>query len=221
MGSEAIYLVEGGEEFGEWERAVGISVMGVGIGGGGVFCFDLGKRGGSLGREGFKEQWIEWLRTTFRDQVSEVFVKVFLASTEMRIDRIVELDNGLDSRLGSGERQRSREAGQRFLEGKAGMQRAPQWRKYAHHVGQGECPGHVATVFALQAALYHLPLLSALSAYVYFEWHSAVKDLGKNGGLVGEQASKRLFLQLYPESMAIVCEVFGRNLQDWRAISGE
>lgn len=221
MGSEAIYLVDGEGGAGELERAIEISVMGVGGEGGGTFCCDLEKGGGPVGREGFKEQWLEWLQATFRDQVSEVFMRVFLASTEMRIDQIVDLDNSMDSRLGEGASQRSREAGRCFLEGKAEMQRAPQWKKYACNVEQGKCPGHLATVFALQATLYHLPLLSALSAYVYFEWRSSIKNLGKSGGLAGEATSLQWFLQQYPESVAVVREVFGRNLQDWRAISGE
>jgi hypothetical protein len=221
MGSEAIYLVEGEGEFGELERAIGISVMGVGIEGRGTFRCDLGKGVGADGPVEFREQWLVWLQATFRDQVSEVFVKVFLASTGMRIDQIVELDNGLNSRLGMGENQQSREVGRWFLDGKTEMQRAPQWKKYACKVEQGMCPGHLVTVFALQAALYHLPLLSALSAYVYFEWRAAIKNLGESGGLAGERTSPRWFLQQYPESMAIVREVFGRNLQDWRAISGE
>lgn len=217
---DPIYLVDGEEVFGEVERAIGISVMGVGGAGGGIFSLTFEKVEGSDRLVEFKKQWLKWLRNTFRDQLSEVFVKVYLASTEMRMGRIAELDKKLGQRLSVEESERSREAGVLFLEGKSEMQRAPQWQKYARCVEQGECPGHVVTVFALQASLYHLPLLSALTSYVYFEWRAGVVALGKDGNSANLEVSPQCFHDEYGESVAVVREIFARDFQVEQSIFG-
>ncbi len=206
--SESIYLVDDAKSIDEMERAIGISVMGVDGDGGGVFSYQPGEGQTSSDAMEFKEQWLRWLREVFRDQLAETFIKVYLASSEMRIRRMVELDNQLDQRLSLEERERSRQAGSWFLEGKSEMQRAPQWQKYARCVEHDECPGHVVTTFALQAALYHLPLLSALTSYVYFEWRSGLRSFVKTGGSPKVQATPQRFHQQYPESMDMVREVF-------------
>jgi DNA gyrase/topoisomerase IV subunit A len=41
-------------------------------------------------------------------------------------------------------------------------------------IAAGDSPGHLVTVFALQTALYHLPLASALAAYAWFELESGL-----------------------------------------------
>jgi len=201
-------LVDDAESTDEMERAIGISVMGVDGDGGGVFFYQTGEEQASSDAMEFKEQWLRWLREVFRDQLAETFIKVYLASSEMRIRRMVDLDNQLDQKLSLEERERSRQAGIQFLEGKSEMQRAPQWKKYARCVEQGECPGHVVTTFALQAALYNLPLLSALTSYVYFEWRAGLRSFVKTGGSPQVKATPQCFHQQYPESMVMVRDVF-------------
>jgi len=218
-GSDSIYLVNGEEGFGETERAIGISVMGVGGDGGGIFSLHCETSEESDDIVAFNKLWRKWLQETFQDQLSEAFVKVYLASSEMRIDRIVELDNELDECLSDEGRLRSREAGAWFLEGKSKMQRAPQWQKYARYVNQGECPAHVVTVFALQASLYHLPLLAALTSYVYFEWRAGIKTFGKNGHIGKIDTSAECFHENYPESLNLVREVFASDFQKERSIT--
>jgi len=217
--NDSIYLVDGDKAFGEMERAIGISVMGVGGEGGGLFSNQIEGNLNSGDLVEFKKLWFEWLREKFRAQLSEVFVEVFMASTEMRIDRIAELDLELNQRLSDEEQKKSRQAGSWFLEGKSDMQSAPQWQKYARCVEQESCPGHVITVFALQASLYHLPLLSALTSYVYFEWRAGLLAFAKEGKNVNVELSAQSFHEKYPESMEVVREVFSRNFQAERSIS--
>jgi len=217
---EPIYLVDGKDVFGEVERAIGISVMGVGGEGGGIFSHIFEKAQAPADLTEFKKEWLKWLRKTFRDQLAEVLVNVFLASTEMRMGRIAELDKELGQQLSVEESKKSREAGTWFLQGKSTLQRAPQWQKYARCVEQGECPGHVVTVFALQAALYHLPLLSALTSYVYFEWRAGMVAFGKEGNLANLDVSLQCFHDEYGESVEVVREVFARDFQVERSISG-
>lgn len=216
---DPIYLVDGDKAFGELERAIGISVMGVGREGGGLFSHQLKGELNSGGLKGFKKIWLQWLCDSFRDHLSESFVKIFLASTEMRIDRVVELDNDLNQKISRDLCSQSKLAGAWFLEGKSEIQRAPQWQKYARCVEQEECPGHLITVFALQASLYHLPLLSALNSYVYFEWRAGLSAFEREEGKVNAKMSAESFHDDYSESMEVVREVFARNFQAQRSIS--
>lgn len=193
------------------ERVIGISVMGVSVTGGSIFS--------PTSREGrdpddfseFRASWLEFLEKSFRDQLGRVFVEVYTAATEMRIRRVTELDNELEQVLSAGEAQRSKATGHCFLEGKSAMQRAPQWQKYARSVERGESPAHVVTVFALQAALYHLPLLSALTAYVYFEWRSGMEVFMEDEGQSTKKLSLQYLQQDYPECVKVVREVFERS----------
>lgn len=222
--NKSIYLVESESAFGEMERAIAISVMGVGADGGSIFSPLPGmkkarKEGGLSDLQAFKQSWQEWQQYSFREFLAETFVEVYTASTQMRIRRIMNLDKKLDSQLSGAEVKRSREAGRCFLEGKSEMRRAPQWQKYARAVEQGTCPGHVVTVFALQSALYHLPLLPALTSYVYFEWRAGMgvflshREQDEQGKQEVQELSLQCFQQEYPESMCVVREVFGGGAQ--------
>lgn len=201
-------MVDGEGGLGEMERVIAISVMGVKAKGGSIFSPNLKKGLSPEGLAEFRESWIEWLRQSFQQHLGKTFVEVYMASTEMRIRRITNLDRNLDQSLSAEASNRSQRAGSWFLEGKSEMQRAPQWKKYADCVCRGECPGHVITVFALQSALYHLPLLSALTAYVYFEWRVAMGIVMEESDLPKKELSLRWFQQEYPESMGILREVF-------------
>ena len=71
-------------------------------------------------------------------------------------------------------RTRSLIAAEAFLKGKSEMRAHREWRRFVDRVAEGHSPGHTTTLFALQCALYHLPLSSALSAYVWFELESGL-----------------------------------------------
>lgn len=218
-GNESIYLVDGETGDDEVERVIGISVMGVNGAEGGVFSFHFEEGRDAADLVEFKKQWVGWLGEMFRDQLSDTFMEVYAASAEMRIERVVKLDKRLDQRLNAGEGERSRRAGAWFLEGKNEMRRAPQWQKYARCVEQGKCPGHVVTTFALQASLYHLPLLSALTSYVYFEWRAGIRAFSEGGGTPKVESSLQTFQQQFPESVQMVREVFAGDFQAKRSIS--
>ncbi|MFK5923113.1 MAG: hypothetical protein QM496_13110 [Verrucomicrobiota bacterium] len=226
----SIYLVESESAFGEMERAIAISVMGVAADGGSIFSplsgMKKARKGGELDDlQTFKQSWQEWQQHSFREFLAETFVEVYTASAEMRVRRIMNLDKKLDSRLSGAEVKRSREAGRCFLEGKSEMRRAPQWQKYARAVEQGDCPGHVVTVFALQSALYHLPLLPALTAYVYFEWRAGMgvflshRDQDKQEQQEKQELTLQCFQQQYPESMDVVREFFDGGTEFGKAVS--
>lgn len=221
---ESIYLAEGDAVFGEMERAIGISVMGVTTGGGSIFSPKIrskksAQKAGESDLKSFGESWTMWLQQPFAESLAETFVEVYMAATEMRLRRIVQLDRTLAQCLSGAEARRSRAAGQYFLEGKSEMQRAPQWQKYAKSVENGECPGHVVTVFALQSALYHLPLLSALTAYVYFEWRAGMGVFIGDSAIQKKGLTLQKFQQNYPQSMKVIRQFFAGGSEFGAAIS--
>ncbi|MCF6311210.1 MAG: hypothetical protein L3J39_02045 [Verrucomicrobiales bacterium] len=220
----AIYLAEGDAVFGEMERAIGISVMGVSSVGGSIFSPKIRskksvQKAGERELQIFAESWTMWLQQPFTEHLAETFVEVYMAAAEMRLRRVTQLDLSLGQCLSGAEARRSRAAGQCFLEGKSEMQRAPQWQKYARSVEAGECPGHVVTVFALQSALYHLPLLSALTAYVYFEWRAGMSVFIGDSVIQKKGLTLQKFQQDYPQSMQVVRQVFAGESEFGAAIS--
>ncbi len=122
--------------------------------------------------------WQIWLGTWFGPVFAPAFAEIHRLAGEMRPDEIAARDRVLDRFLTEPLRHRSRAAGRAFLGGKSEMRAKGAWSRFAGVVGAGESPGHAVTLFALQTALYHLPLAPALAAYAWFELESG---LPRNG----------------------------------------
>lgn len=118
--------------------------------------------------------WDRWLRDCFSPLLAPAFAEIHRLAGEMRIERIVELDRKLDQSLDRIPRTNSLVAARAFLEGKSEMRANREWSRFAQSVADGKAPGHAPVLFALQTALYHLPLASALAAYVWFELESGL-----------------------------------------------
>lgn len=147
--------------------------------------------------------WRRWLAAPFEAWLGQAFVEVYGAATRMRSERIAAIDHEIGERLDAATCARSRLAAAPWLEGRTAVQRQPQWVKYLMAQAAGEVPGHVTTIFALQAALFHLPLLPALTAYVIFE--------GMNGHAAVMGNFKRdtdVFAARHPEGIEAARRVF-------------
>ncbi len=118
--------------------------------------------------------WRLWLETWFAPVLAPAFVKIHRLAEEMRPDEIAAQDRALDHALSETLRARSLASGRAFLEGKSEMRANREWTRFAELVAAGGTPGHATTLFALQSALYHLPLAPALSAYAWFELESGL-----------------------------------------------
>ncbi len=160
-----------------------------------------------LGGLDFDAAWHDWLTREFEAWLGEKFIAVHLAAGHMACDRIAEIDREIDARLDSPARRRGRKAARPYLEGRSEVRRQPQWVKYLHAQAAGDIPGQLTTIFSLQAALFHLPLLPALAAYVNLE--------GANG-LAAMAGGRRLdpsaFSARYPEGLETARRVFQRTL---------
>lgn len=122
--------------------------------------------------------WSLWLENWFVPHLAGTFVKVYRAASEFRPDEIQAADKGLDAVLTAALRKRSLVVAKAFLEGKSEMRANREWSRFVERIERGGSPGHTTTLFALQCALYHLPLAPALSAYVWFEMESGLPRTG-------------------------------------------
>lgn len=113
--------------------------------------------------------WSLWLENLFVPHLSGIFVEVYLCAAAFRLKEIAAADNRLDAVLTESLRARSLKVAKSFLEGKSEMRANREWQRFVDRISRGEVAGHTTTLFALQCALYHLPLGPALSAYAWFE----------------------------------------------------
>jgi hypothetical protein len=143
--------------------------------------------------------WKSWLATWFRPVLAPAFVAVHGHASASRPLEIVPHDLALDRALDEPTRRRSLAVGRSFLEGKAMMRAHREWSGFAERVAAGEAPGHAATLFALQSALYHLPLANALAAYAWFELESGLPRGGWRDEAGGGAEALEAFSVALPE----------------------
>lgn len=115
-----------------------------------------------------------WLAGSFVPILAPALIEVHRLATAYRLDEIAAIDRRIDASLDAAAKTRSLAAAKAFLEGKDEMKANREWTRFAGLVAQGTTPGHTATLFALQTALYHLPLVPALAAYAWFELESGL-----------------------------------------------
>lgn len=115
------------------------------------------------------DSWTDWLETCFSPHLGPAFVEIYECASSFRLVEIQEVDHRLKNSLSASQQERSLQAALAFREGKSEMKANREWQRFVNRVETGKSPGHVTTLFALQCALYHLPLASSLSAYTWFE----------------------------------------------------
>ncbi|MDF1862953.1 MAG: hypothetical protein P1U87_22240 [Verrucomicrobiales bacterium] len=118
------------------------------------------------------QAWKSWTESTFLPLIVPAFIEALQNGLASRVEEICGKDRELSQNLPEDMAVRSQKAAQTFLEGKSEMKGNREWVRYAEAVESGTTPGNLPVVFALQSALFHLPLASALSAYAWFEFQS-------------------------------------------------
>jgi len=129
-------------------------------------------------RGDLSKAWSLWLENWFVPHLAGTFVKIYGAAAQFRFENIQTADKDLDAILTATLRKRSLVVAKAFLEGKSEMRANREWTRFVDRIERGESPGHTTTLFALQCALYHLPLAPALSAYAWFELESGLPRTG-------------------------------------------
>jgi hypothetical protein len=126
------------------------------------------------GRGFLPAAWKLWQENWLIPHLAPAFVESYQCGVQCRLDEVQAIDTLLDVALTEPIRDRSKQAAEAFLEGKSEIQAKREWTRFADRIAKGESPGHVPVIFALQSALFHLPLASALSAYIWFEFQSGL-----------------------------------------------
>lgn len=153
----------------EVQRAFDISVIGAAGAGAATFLPPA-----AAGEAELAAAWDAWLAGQFASQLGPAFCRVHAAVGEMRIGEVLRADRDVDAALGEEGSRRSLAAARAFLEGREAIRHMPQFVRLSEAIRKADSPGHVTTLFAMQAGLFHLPRLGALLAYAYFEWLGGV-----------------------------------------------
>lgn len=181
----------GGEEV---RRAIDISVLGAAGAGASTFLPPIGVDAPALALA-----WDTWLDERFAKVLGSAFCRVHGAVGEMRIGEVLRADRTIDEAFEDAERQRSLKAAEAFLEGRESIRHMPQFARLTAAIHNADSPGHVTTLFAMQAGLYHLPRLAALVSYSYFEWLGGVVASGST-----VDRDMQSFERLHPATAEVV-----------------
>lgn len=108
-----------------------------------------------------------WSRTFFLHQTAPHIQSVWRMAMEGDAAGIAAADASLRWPAASAA------AGVKLLAQREGARHWPLSRRFSASVTAGEAQGHFATVMALQAVEFSIPLLPLLQCVLYAEWHAA------------------------------------------------
>lgn len=127
--------------------------------------------------DSFAADWSDWLDGRWNPFFAGHLVQAYLKSRAVEVSEIVKLDMALNAFLNSDEAERSLEAGVMLRDAASNARHCRVLKKFTVLSEDVEGGGHAATIFAIQAAEYNLPLFSSLISYLYFEWKSGAHQL--------------------------------------------
>ncbi len=153
----------------EIRRGIQISTWGL------DFAASASFRPGGAGS--FVADWAEWLDGRWTPFFARHLVQVYLCSRAFEIEKIVDFDAELNAFLEVDEAERSLASGAGLQHSAAAAQHHRVMRKFSETVDKEYRIGHAATIFAIQAAEFNLPMFSMLISYLYFEWKSGALQL--------------------------------------------
>lgn len=125
--------------------------------------------------DGGADRWPGWLDAEFSETVAPHLVDArTVCSGGVGILELVELDVKFDQQLLAPEaRERSIAASRILLDRTEGARRIEPIAKLKRQIELSGCPGHAASVFALQSALFNLSAAATIIGYLCLEWRGA------------------------------------------------
>jgi hypothetical protein len=163
--SEPIYESADGDAD-ELARAIRVCLMG------GDVHLPLTCTIGSGGEEQWVREWDQWRNHLFAEVLAAHLIKVFTAAHRGDVRAIVKLDQALGDQFSVDVAGRSAMAGGQFHASMDGARHVKMLEKLRKAVLDQEIAGHHATFFATEAAIFHVPMMHVLPAYLYAEWRS-------------------------------------------------
>lgn len=172
--SEAIYESELGDDR-EFARAIRVCLMGT------TRFPAVTFQPQSTSEDQFLEDWKSWHKRVFMKCLAPHLVRCHQAICVNQVDEVIEADCALDQVLGEatdGEDalDRSASAGSVLYGTIDGARHVQQIVRFRKAVMEQQIPGHFATVLAVEAALFHVPLMHVLPACLFAEWRGGLAN---------------------------------------------
>ena len=164
--ADAIYESAPGDDR-ELARAIRVCLMGTAAFPALTFFPDNGDEAA------FRLMWAAWHEALFVNVLGPHLVRCHQAARVNQIAELLEADRELDARLTVAQRDRSASAGAALHGSIEGARHVPQMDRFRHAVLEQQVPGHFATVLAVEAALFYVPLMHVLPACLFAEWRGA------------------------------------------------
>ena len=121
----------------------------------------------------FAGVWSIWIEQVFGAHLLDAMVAVMSLARADHSRDLLAVDARLAAQLPPEAVLRLRRAGHDMLRGMDGLRGSRPAQKLAAAAERGETPGLFPIVFALQSAIYNVPLRAALIAYGRLEWRAA------------------------------------------------
>ena len=134
------------------------------------------------GPEGFTSEWRAWHEDVFDPVIGPHLVQSYEAAQKNQVLEVLAADQKLDARLDTARRDRSAQGGCRLQGLLAGARHVRQMERFRDAVLRQDVIGHFATILAVEAALFHVPLMHVLPACLFAEWRGGARNLGGQYG---------------------------------------
>ncbi|MDA0813147.1 MAG: hypothetical protein O3C21_12275 [Verrucomicrobia bacterium] len=169
--SEPIYESADGNAD-ELARAIRVCLMGGDVNLPLTFTLGSGGEGeGQWAREWARE-WDHWRNHLFANVLAPHLIKVFTAAHLGDVHAVIQLDQALGDQFSMEVAERSAMAGCQFHSSMDGARHVKMLEKLRKAVLDQKIVGHHSTFFATEAAIFHVPMMHVLPAYLYAEWRS-------------------------------------------------
>ena len=122
-----------------------------------------------------ERSWADWTRSSFQPFILPHLLEVQDLSSRQFVREILGLDRAFSSLLSKESEEKSLEAGRQLLSMKS-LKADRTLDRIQRAVAAGNAPGHIATLFAVRAAVFSIAPRTAVSAYLLQELVCEIPD---------------------------------------------
>lgn len=158
--------------------------------------------------ESFLAMWRKWRSEFFDPLLAPHLLKVFSAIQSGDARRVIALDQELEKGLKPNVAERSALAGSQFQAQMDGARHVKVLDKLHKAVLEQAMPGHHATFFASEAAVFNVPMMHLLPAFLFAEWRRGRIHLGKSSATNSMEA----FHEQCQDDLAAARDLFSRTI---------
>lgn len=140
--------------------------------------------------------WEDFADGLLCEAVGPALKNAWLAAEAGDLAQLVATDAELSSRLSAGQNARSIRAGAVLLKSTRHARYQAVLGRLREAVGQGDCVGHFAVVWAVVAHFFQLSLANVVAEYLHLEWAILARDDGHRERPVGRHSIAGLTSQI-------------------------